>query len=70
MVPGELFATILRCLTKASTHSAVTLDTRTPRNSPMVALSISASNGVIGPSFSYDRITSATSGSRTAGASG
>lgn len=70
IVPGELFATILRFLTKTSTHSAVTLDTRTPRKSPMVALSISASNGVTGPSFSYARITSTTSGSLKVGSSG
>jgi hypothetical protein len=53
-----------------STHSGVMLDTRTPRKSPIVALSISASKGVMGPSFSYDRMTSTTSGSLTVGASG
>ncbi|MNX74670.1 hypothetical protein D3C86_1061160 [compost metagenome] len=36
----------------------------------MVALSISPSKGVIGPSFSYDRITSTTRGSTTLGSSG
>lgn len=58
MVPGELFDRVFRFLMKTSTHSAVMFDTCTPRKSPIVALSISVSKGMMGPSFSYDRMPS------------